>query len=105
MAAADVFTMPSFEEPFGLVFAEAMAMRLPIIGLDNGGTREVVRHGVDGLLSAPGDHAALVQHLTVLVDDPDLRRQMGAAGRARVEETFTVERMISDVARIYRVVV
>ena len=105
MAAADVFAMPSFEEPFGLVFAEAMAMRLPIIGLDNGGTREVVRHGVDGLLSAPGDHAALVQHLTVLVDDPDLRRQMGAAGRARVEETFTVERMISDVARIYRVVV
>ena len=38
MAAADVFAMPSYEEPFGLVFAEAMAMQLPVVALDNGGT-------------------------------------------------------------------
>jgi glycosyltransferase involved in cell wall biosynthesis len=105
MAAAEVFAMPSFEEPFGLVFAEAMAMCLPVIGLDNGGTREVVRHGLDGLLSAPGDHAALVNHLTLLIEDPDLRRRMGEAGRTRAEQSFTVERMVSEVARVYRLVV
>ena len=53
MAACDVFTMPSFEEPFGLVFLEAMAMKRPVVSLNNGGTPEVVEHGRSGLLS-PG---------------------------------------------------
>ena len=52
-AACDVFALPSFEEPFGLVFAEAMAMKRPVVALANGGTLEVVDHGRNGLLSAP----------------------------------------------------
>ena len=55
MAAADVFAMPSEWEPFGLVYAEAMAMALPVVALDNGGTVEVVEPGETGLLSAPDD--------------------------------------------------
>ena len=51
MAAADVFAMPSHEEPFGLVFVEAMAMELPVVALADGGTLEVVEHGATGLLS------------------------------------------------------
>ena len=52
LAACDVFALPSFEEPFGLVFAEAMAMKRPVVALANGGTPEVVEHGKCGLLSS-----------------------------------------------------
>ena len=104
MAAADVFAMPSFEEPFGLVFAEALAMELPVVALDNGGTREVVVHGQHGLLSAPGDHGALVANLRTALTDPELRRQFGTAGRRHVEAAFDVSRMATDTARTYRLI-
>lgn len=104
MAAADVFAMPSFEEPFGLVFAEAMAMRLPIVALDNGGTREVVVAGVTGLLSPVGDDERLANDLRTLMCDPELRERLGDAGRRHVEEQFRTERMAADTARAYRLI-
>lgn len=102
MAAADVFAMPSFEEPFGLVFGEAMAMERPVVALDNGGTREVVEHGRQGLLSERGDIDALVDNLLTLLQDPALRQKMGEDGRRRVLADFRIERMGSDVAAVYR---
>ena len=71
MAACDVFALPSFLEPFGLVFAEAMAMSRPIVALNNGGSPEVVEHGISGLLSSAGDTEALAANL---------RRHRGAGG-------------------------
>jgi glycosyltransferase involved in cell wall biosynthesis len=101
LAACDVFSLPSFEEPFGLVFAEAMAMKRPVVALTNGGTPEVVEHGKCGLLSAPGDIDALAANLLQLLDDPALRAQFGECGRSRVEQNFTPQRMASDFAAIY----
>lgn len=104
MAACDVFTMPSFEEPFGLVYLEAMAMQRPVVSLDNGGTPEVVEHGRSGLLSPPGDVAALARHIVTLLGDRELRARMGACGRQRVLEHFGVERMARDAAAAYEAV-
>jgi glycosyltransferase involved in cell wall biosynthesis len=101
MAACDVFSLPSFEEPFGLVFAEAMAMKRPVVALTNGGTPEVVEHGKCGLLSPPGDIDALAAHLLRLLDNPALRTQFGEYGRSRVEQHFTPQRMASDFAALY----
>jgi glycosyltransferase involved in cell wall biosynthesis len=101
MAAADVYAMPSTGEPFGLVFAEAMAMKLPVLGLDDGGTPEVVEHGRSGLLSTDDDVDALAANLARLLGNPDLRRQLGEYGRRRVEATFTTERLARDVADTY----
>lgn len=101
LAACDVFSLPSFEEPFGLVFAEAMAMKRPVVALNNGGTPEVVEHGKCGLLSPPGDIDALAANLLRLLDDPALRAQFGEHGRARVEQRFTPQRMASDFAALY----
>lgn len=101
LAACDVFALPSFEEPFGLVFAEAMAMKRPVVALDNGGTPEVVRHGETGLLSRPGDIGTLASNLSSLLKDPSLRARMGEAGRRDVEARFTPERLASDVERVY----
>lgn len=101
MAACDVFTLPSFEEPFGLVFLEAMAMRRPVVALDNGGTPEVVEHGRAGLLSAPYDIPALASNIVTLLRDPERRRQMGDYGRARVLEYFNAQRMTADAVAAY----
>ena len=96
-----VFTLPSFEEPFGLVFLEAMAMRRPVVALDNGGTPEVVDHGQSGLLSRPGDIAGLTESIVRLLQDRELRQRMGEHGRSRVLEYFNAERMTADATAAY----
>jgi glycosyltransferase involved in cell wall biosynthesis len=101
MAACDVFALPSGEEPFGLVFLEAMAMKKPVVAVDNGGTPEVVEHGKSGLLSMYGDAPALAANLRLLLRDPALRTRMGEYGRQRVEARFTAGRMAADTADVY----
>jgi glycosyltransferase involved in cell wall biosynthesis len=101
IAACDLFTMPSFEEPFGLVFLEAMAMKKPVIALDNGGTPEVVEHGLSGLLSPPRDIPALARNIITLLKDRELRLRMGEYGRRQVLERFTALRMARDAGEAY----
>ena len=100
-AACDVFALPSFEEPLGLVFLEASAMKKPVVALNNGGAPEVVEHGASGLLSAPGDQAALTNNLLTLLRAPGVRVRMGEYGRRQVEARFTPERLARDVEQLY----
>jgi glycosyltransferase involved in cell wall biosynthesis len=104
MAACDVFTLPSLEEPFGLVFLEAMAMQRPVVALGDGGTPEVVDHGRSGLLSQAGDIDALAGNLVTLLKDPELRARFGAHGRARVVKHFTAQRMARDAGAAYEAI-
>jgi glycosyltransferase involved in cell wall biosynthesis len=101
ISASDMLAMPSFEEPFGLVYAEAMAMKRPVVALDNGGTPEVVEHGKSGLLSPNDDITALTANIRRLVIDPSLREKMGEYGRQQVEARFIPQRLAKDVARVY----
>ena len=101
LAASDVFALPSFEEPFGLVFAEAMAMKRPVVALDNGGTPEVVTHGTTGLLSPPGNIQVLAENLLTLLTNPALRSEMGEKGRLDVERRFHAGRLARDLTVIY----
>lgn len=83
---ADVFAMTSVQhgrsvEGFGLVYLEASAFGLPIVGHAIGGVAEAVRHGETGLLVAPGDTAALTGALQRLILDRALRERLGAAGQ------------------------
>lgn len=86
-AACDVFCMPSTHETLGLTYLEAWRYGKPVIGGDIAPLREVVRHGIDGLLvhQRPEAVAAAV---TSLLDDPARARQMGEAGKQRVAEQF-----------------
>jgi glycosyltransferase involved in cell wall biosynthesis len=104
LAASDLFALPADGEGFGLSFAEAMAMKRPVVGLDNGGTPEVVEHGKSGLLSPAGDAQQLAEHILALVDDPALRKRMGEYGRMRVEQYFNPQRMARDVEQVYQLV-
>ena len=85
---AHVFCLPSLQEGFGIVFVEAMAAGLPVVAVRAGAVPEVVPHGRVGTLTAPGDPEALSQALLELLQDPELRRQFGEAGRRRAR-SFT----------------
>jgi glycosyltransferase involved in cell wall biosynthesis len=101
LAACDLFALPSIEEPFGLVYAEAMAMKRPVVGLRNGGTPEVVDHEKSGLLSTPGDIDGLAANLLTLIRDPALRARLGDHGRQQVEQRFAAQRLARDFEALY----
>ncbi|MFN8174374.1 MAG: glycosyltransferase family 4 protein [Solirubrobacteraceae bacterium] len=87
--AATAFALPSLYEPFGIAFLEAMAYALPCLGANGCAMPEIVADGESGLLSEPGDVAALAANLGALADDPARAVAMGRAGRRRLEERYT----------------
>jgi rhamnosyl/mannosyltransferase len=103
--ACDVFCMPSTEraEQFGLVQLEAMHCGKPVVATRLGtGVEYVTRDGVNGLLVAPRDEAALAAALNRLLADPALRQQYGEAGRQRVASEFSVQQMVDKTVALYR---
>ena len=82
-AAVDIVVHASIEpEPFGRVLVEGMAAGRAVIAADAGGPREVITHGVDGLLVQPGDVGGLANAIVKLAVDPDARSRLGSRGAA-----------------------
>lgn len=88
---ADVFVMPTYAEPFGWVFLEAMAAGLPIVATHITAIPEMVTHGENGFLVEPGDLNALAQSIEHLIDNPELGQKMGLQGRQLVEQKFNAQ--------------
>ncbi len=99
--SCDIFVAPSRFESFGLIFLEAMRAGKPVIGCLAGGMPEVVTQNVNGLLVEPGDADALLKAILHLIEDGELRRRMGKAGRKIFEEKFTSERMARASDNLY----
>lgn len=97
MAACDVFCLPSIErtEAFGVVLMEAMRYGRPLVAsrIPGSGVGWVVEEGETGLLTPPGDAAALAAALERLAIDPDLRRRLGARAAQRFPERFGIDRI------------
>lgn len=94
-ARADIVAVPSvWEEPFGLVAVEAMACARPVCASAGGGLLDIVRHGETGFHFAPGNAAELAKELDILLDNAALRRRMGLAGRAIVEQQYDWKQVI-----------
>jgi phosphatidylinositol alpha-mannosyltransferase len=86
LARADVLCAPSLHgESFGMVLTEALAASTPVIASDIPGYRDVVRDGIDGLLTPPGDALALAEALRSLALDPAARARLSGAARLRAE--------------------
>lgn len=103
--AVDLFVLPSTNraETLGIVQLEAMACGLPLICTELGtGTTYVNQHGVTGLVVPPNDPEALATAIRRMVAQPELRTQLGAAGRRRVEQEFTNEVMLDRMLGFYR---
>ncbi len=99
---AQIVTLPSIGEGVPTVLLEAAACGRPIVATDVQGCRDVVQHGVNGLLVPPNDPAALAQALETLLVDPARRAAMGAAGRKLVLEKFTNEKVNQATLAVYR---
>jgi glycosyltransferase involved in cell wall biosynthesis len=101
-AAFDAFVLPSANEGTPVTAIESLASGCPVVATRVGGVPDVVEDGVDGILVNVGDLDALAGALSRLAADPELRRQMGEAGRQRVLPRYAVERLIDDVDGLYR---
>jgi glycogen(starch) synthase len=100
MAGAALFVMPSRLEPFGIVILEAWRAGIAVVASNRGGAPEFLRDGHDGVLVDPFDTASFGATLEALLADPERRRVIAEAGRARVEE-FGWSIVAEEYRRIY----
>jgi colanic acid/amylovoran biosynthesis glycosyltransferase len=78
-----------------------MAMEVPCISTFVAGIPELVRNEIDGILVSPSDEQELASSIGRLIDDPKLRRRLGAAGRQRVIEKYDIDRNVARLAEIF----
>jgi len=102
MQAMDIVVLPSVrKEGLGLCLVEASALGKAVIGSDAPGIDEVIRNERTGLLVPPGNAEALASAVDRLIGDRGLRERMGAAGKQRVRELFTLEHMADKAEQFY----
>ncbi|MCU0561209.1 MAG: glycosyltransferase [Desulfobacterales bacterium] len=99
----DIFVLPSIaDEAFPRSTLEAMAAGLPVAATDVGGAREAVLDNETGFLVPAGSRSALSDKLKLLAGDPELRRRMGRAGRARAVCCFDIQDNVARTGRLYQ---
>ncbi len=94
LSIADLLILPSEKEAFGLVNIEAMACEVPVLATEVGGIPEVVVHGETGFLAPVGDIKKMTELATQILENPDLQKKMGLAGRQRVIDNFSSDRIV-----------
>jgi starch synthase len=100
LAETSVFALPTEIDKSPYSVLEAMAAGVPVVSTTVGAIPEMVGDHVAGILVPPGDHRALAGAIATLLDDPERRRRMGAAARARVLERFDARRTTADLVRV-----
>jgi len=102
LAAADIFTLPSYREGMPRSILEAMAAGLPVVATNIRGCREEVVDGETGYLVPVRDARRLAERIARLVEDRALRASMGAAGRRRARELFDERLVFERLLAVYR---
>jgi len=102
MRRCALFALPSRYEGLGCVYLEAMSTAKPVIACRGQGIDEIIRHGSNGWLIDPGNLQGLIGALSTLLQDLQLRRQIGEAARRTVLQNFTSAHQAAQLARLYR---
>jgi len=97
----DLLVVPSLLEGFPMVTLEAMAMAKPIIATNIDGITEQITHGKDGILVPPKDASAISKAIVRVLSDKEASRKMGLAARKKVEQEFSVEKMVRETEQVY----
>jgi sugar transferase (PEP-CTERM/EpsH1 system associated) len=101
MQLMDVFVLPSLAEGISNTVLEAMATGLPVIATNVGGNPELISEGENGRLVKVGDEQGLAEAIGELVDDPELRADMGKKGIDQVQSIFNWQRAVSEYLGVY----
>lgn len=101
LGASDVFVLSSDYEGNPLAVMEAMAAGLPIVSTGVGGIPELVTNGVDGILVHPSDEVGFKGALQLLLDQSDVRREMGMSAARKAEAKFDLRPMIQAYENLY----
>lgn len=101
LAAADVVTLPSRFETFGLSLAEGMATQKPGVAFAVGGIGEMLKDGKNGFLIPYGDEKTFSQKLNLLAEDENLRYNLGLAARQSIAENFSMDKMLAALLHLY----
>lgn len=107
-AAADIFVLPAVvdrrgdTEGLGVVLLEALRFERPVVASGVGGIPDIVEDGVTGWLVPPGDAEALARTILRVADRPEEARRVAGTGRERAEERFGWDRVLGDLAEVYR---
>jgi sugar transferase (PEP-CTERM/EpsH1 system associated) len=101
MRSFSLFALSSIAEGTPVTMLEAMASGLPVVSTAVGGIPDLVLDGASGALVPPGDPQALAQALAAYVPDAERTRAHGAAGRARIEQQYSVAAMLSAYVDLY----
>jgi teichuronic acid biosynthesis glycosyltransferase TuaC len=94
--------LPSRYEGLGCVYLEAMSSEKPVIACRGQGIDEIIRHGSNGWLIDPGNLQDLIAALSILLQNLQLRRQIGEAARRTILQSLTAAHQASELAVIYR---
>ena len=98
----DIFVLPSLWEGLPNVLIEALASRLPVVAVDVGGVKEVVKEGSSGFLVPPANAKDLAEKIEMLVKNKGLREKMGREGRDFALAVFDVKTVVMAYEDIYR---
>ncbi|MBS7614117.1 glycosyltransferase family 4 protein, partial [Candidatus Bathyarchaeota archaeon] len=100
-AMSDIVVVPSLQEAFGLVVAEAMASGKPVIGTSVGGIPDQIIDGYNGFLVRPRDPSEIAEKISWLLKNPQDAKLMGLRGRKIVEEKFNINERIEKLVQLY----
>ncbi len=101
-SAMDVFVMASNIDSFGITYLEAWANERPVIACRGTAQETLIDEGKDGLLTRFGDETDLARAIVTLLKDERKRKMMGQAGRKKIEEKYTWDKVQRDFMTIYR---
>jgi len=102
MACFDIFAHPALAEGLGVATLKAAAAGVPVVAFDAGGLPEAVEDGRTGMLVKPESVDRLRAAITQLLDDKDLRQHLGAAGRERMQEKFSIATLADKHVALYK---
>jgi glycosyltransferase involved in cell wall biosynthesis len=102
LKSADIFVLPSASEGMPLALLEAMAAGLPVIVSRVGGIIDIIRNEDNGLVFEPGDTKGLVRCLSMLMESPERRRELGRRAWSLVKTNFSLEKFVDAYIDLYR---
>jgi teichuronic acid biosynthesis glycosyltransferase TuaC len=102
IAMADIFALPSWQETFGLVYLEAMANEIPVIGCRGQGFDGIIEHQKNGYLAKPKDVESLSEIINTILTEHELSNKVRSEAKETVLNEFTFERISNKIDEIYK---